>query len=66
MKHINHIPFDFCDECPDGQDKYPIDELSYFGDDRLCPVHAAGRLWVPSKLDEDDDYDRTTKCGDDR
>ena len=63
--NMKHIPFDFCDECPDGQDRYPVDDLSYFGDDRLCPVHAASRAWKPGEL-LDDSYDRITKCEDDR
>ena len=62
---MKHIPFDFCDECEDGNDRYPVDELSYFGDDRLCLVHAASRLWKPIEAPKDS-YDRITKCEDDR
>ena len=63
---MRHVPFDFCDECPDGQDRYPIDDLSYFGEDRLCPVHAACRVWKPAAVSPLDGYDRITKCEDDR
>ncbi len=69
---LKFVPFDFCDECEEGKDRYPVDELSHFGDDRLCPVHAASRLWAPGdqkwkQTDHPGDfYDRITKCEDDK
>ncbi len=65
------MPFGFCDECQPGQDKYDVDELAHFDEDRLCPVHTANRLTKePGKWKQTDHpgdyYDRPTKCEDDK
>ena len=64
VKHC--VPFDFCDECEDGKDRYPVDELFHFNDDlRLCAVHAASRIWKAA-TPLPDSYDRLTKCENDK
>ncbi len=69
---MRNVPFDFCDECEAGKDRYPVDDLSHFGDDRLCPAHAAIRLSSPEgkkwrQTDHPGDfYDRLAKCEDDK
>ena len=58
-------PFDICDQCPDGEDEYPPEEIVKFGEYQLCKGCAG--TWRPSDiLPPDDDYDRVTKSGDDK
>jgi hypothetical protein len=78
------VPFEYCDDCPEERDeqgnrkdRYPENELSHFGDERLCPVHAACRLIgmnskgkakaIWRQTDHPGDfYDRVVKNKDDR